>query len=88
MPSTVYIAYTPVDIGGAIYVGMLFRGKTDQKEQKTMSTPSPSHATKAAETEDFDKAIESVARILRSLGRHAFDLEELSEKDIEKEFER
>ena len=53
-----------------------------------MSTPIPSQTTEVVETEEFDKAIESVARILRSLGRHAFDLEELSEKDIEKEFER
>jgi diguanylate cyclase len=38
--------------------------------------------------EEYDKAIETIARILRSLGRHAFKLEHLPEEDIEKEFER
>ncbi|MFZ1747003.1 MAG: GGDEF domain-containing protein [Nitrospirales bacterium] len=37
---------------------------------------------------ESDKALESLARVLRSLGRHAFELDQLSEKDIEKEFER
>jgi len=35
-----------------------------------------------------DKALESLARVLRCLGRHAFELEQLSEEAIEKEFER
>lgn len=37
---------------------------------------------------DCDQALEPLARVLRSMGRHAFDLEELSEEDIHKEFER
>jgi len=41
-----------------------------------------------AEAEDHDKALESLGRILRCLGRHSFDLEERSEEEIEKEFER
>ncbi len=37
---------------------------------------------------DGEKALESLGRILRSLGRHSFDLEERSEEKIEREFER
>lgn len=37
---------------------------------------------------EYEKVLESLARILRSLGRHAFELEQLSEKAIEKEFEQ
>ncbi len=40
------------------------------------------------EVEDYNKAVESLGRILRSLGRHSFELEERSEKEIEKDFER
>lgn len=35
-----------------------------------------------------EKALESLARILRSLGRHSFDLEQMTQETIEKEFER
>ncbi|MDR4494578.1 MAG: diguanylate cyclase [Nitrospirales bacterium] len=35
-----------------------------------------------------DKALESLARILRVFGRHAFELEDLKAEAIEKEFER
>ena len=38
--------------------------------------------------EDFNKAVESLGRILRSLGRHAFEMDERSEEEIEKDFER
>ena len=41
-----------------------------------------------AEAEDDEKALESLGRILRCLGRHSFDLEDRSEEAIEKEFER
>jgi hypothetical protein len=41
-----------------------------------------------AEVEDDGKALESLGRILRCLGRHSFDLEDRSEEEIEKEFER
>ena len=40
------------------------------------------------EATEGEKALESLGRILRSLGRHSFDLEERSEEEIEKEFER
>jgi hypothetical protein len=42
----------------------------------------------AGESVEFDKALESLAWILRSLGRHAFGLDELSEEAIEKKFEQ
>jgi len=53
-----------------------------------MNVPMTGATNGAIEEEDQDKALESLARILRTLGRHAFDLEERSEEDIEKEFER
>jgi len=62
--------------------------KMDQKGQETINVPKSSKANGTAETEDYDKAIESLARILRCLGRHSVDLEERSEDVIEKEFER
>lgn len=37
---------------------------------------------------ESDKALESLARVLRILGRHAFELDQLSEEAIEKEFDR
>ena len=61
--------------------------KTDQKCQETMNAPK-TNAARTAQAEDDDKALESLGRILRCLGRHSFDLEERSEEEIEKEFER
>ena len=63
-------------------------GKTDQKGQEAMKVQKTSEPNGTTETEDYDKALESLGRILRCLGRHSFDLEELSEEEIEKEFER
>ena len=63
-------------------------GKTDQKGQKAMKVQKTSEPNGTTETEDYDKALESLGRILRCLGRHSFDLEERSEEEIEKEFER
>ena len=63
-------------------------GKTDQKGQKTMNVPKTCATKDAVGAEDQEKGLESLARILRTLGRHAFDLEERSEEEIEKEFER
>lgn len=66
-------------------------GKTDQKNQEAIQiskTSEANGATGTTETEDYDKALESLGRILRCLGRHSFDLEELSEEEIEKQFER
>ena len=62
--------------------------KTDQKIQEAMKVPKTSESNGTTETEDYDKPLESLGRILRCLGRHSFDLEELSEEEIEKKFER
>jgi len=64
------------------------REGTDQKGQKMMKGTTQSKTNGAAEVEDYEKAIESLGRILRCLGRHSFDLEERSEEEIEKAFER
>jgi diguanylate cyclase len=58
----------------------------DNGSGKPHDTKNGSHGEKASV--EYDKAIESLARILRSLGRHAFELEQLSEESIEKEFEQ
>ena len=63
-------------------------GKTDQKGQEPMKAQKTSEPNGTNETEDYDKALESLGRVLRCLGRHSFDLEELSEEEIEKKFER
>jgi diguanylate cyclase (GGDEF)-like protein len=62
--------------------------KTDQKGQEMMNVPKTNVTNGTAEAEVADKALESLGRILRCLGRHSFDLEERSEEEIEKEFER
>jgi diguanylate cyclase len=62
--------------------------KTDQKGQETMNVPKTNKTNGTAKAEDDDKALESLGRVLRCLGRHSFDLEERSEEEIEKEFER
>jgi len=46
------------------------------------------HTNGAAEVEDDGQAIVSLGWVLRCLGRHSFDLEERSEAEIEKEFEK
>lgn len=67
--------------------GSWSKGKADLKGQDVMSTPKVSESNEAVVADD-DQALEPLARVLRSMGRHAFDLEELSEEDINKEFER
>jgi len=62
--------------------------KTHKKGQETMNVPKTSEPNGTTEKEDYDKALESLGRILRCLGRHSFDLEERSEEEIEKQFER
>jgi diguanylate cyclase (GGDEF)-like protein len=62
--------------------------KTDQKGQEMMNVPKTNKTNGTAKAEDDDKALESLGRVLRCLGRHSFDLEERSEEEIEKEFER
>ncbi|MFA9562695.1 MAG: hypothetical protein ACERKU_10195, partial [Nitrospirota bacterium] len=62
--------------------------KTDQKGQEMMNVPKTNKTNGTAKAEDDEKALESLGRILRCLGRHSFDLEEVSEEEIEKKFER
>jgi len=62
--------------------------KTHKKGQEAMNVPKTSEPNGITGKEDYDKALESLGRILRCLGRHSFDLEERSEEEIEKEFER
>jgi diguanylate cyclase len=63
--------------------------KKDQHNENGPREPSGANGSQAAgESVECDKALESLARVLRSLGRHAFELEEHSEEEIEKEFER
>jgi len=83
-----FLATKPIRVRGGFDVGILLRGNSDGKGQETMSHPTTSETNGAAEAEDYDKALEALARILRCLGRHAFELEELSEEAIEKAFER
>jgi diguanylate cyclase len=64
-------------------------GKKDQpNDEGSRETPGANGSQAAGESVEYDKALESLARILRTLGRHAFELEEHSEEAIEKEFER
>lgn len=63
-----------------------------QSEQSDRNVSSPSKAAHGALSSGLDRqgeqALEALARILRTLGRHAFDLDQRSPADIEKEFER
>lgn len=68
--------------------GPLPQGKTDKKRDACVSPPATSVMKEGVGVEDQEKALESLARVLRSLGHHAFALEQLSEEAIEKEFER
>ncbi len=63
-------------------------GKTAQKGQATVSSSKTDASNGTAQSGDFDQAIESLARVLRCLGRHSFELEQQTEEEIEKEFER
>ena len=63
-------------------------GKTHKKGQEAMNVPKTSEPNGTTEKEDYDRALESLGRILRCLGRHSFDSEERSEEEIGKEFER
>ncbi len=68
--------------------GSWSKGKTDVKDQKVKSVSQANASDETVVAGDHDQALEPLARVLRSMGRHAFDLEELSEEDIQKEFER
>lgn len=52
------------------------------------SSPDSCAVPLEAGLKDYEKSLEALARILRCLGRHAFDLEQRSEEHIEQDFER
>ena len=60
--------------------------KANPKDQGMPGAVMPPQPNGLVQAEDYDKALESLARILRSLGRHAFEMEQRSEEEIEKEF--
>jgi hypothetical protein len=61
--------------------------KDGYQSEGSRDMPGINGSTPSVGMSEYDKAIEALARILRSLGRHAFKLDQLSEKAIEKEFE-
>ncbi len=63
-------------------------GKKDKTNEQTGMTSTVNEGQEQEWQEDNEKSLEALARILRSLGRHAFDLEQRSEEDIEHDFER
>ncbi|MCA9421418.1 MAG: GGDEF domain-containing protein [Nitrospira sp.] len=64
-------------------------GKKDHSNGNETQKDPDAYGSGAPEvTGESDKALESLARVLRCLGRHAFELDQLSEKEIEREFER
>lgn len=63
-------------------------GKKDQSDNGSPKKQDANGSRVAEMSGESDKAVESLARVLRCLGRHAFELDQLSEEEIEKEFER
>ncbi|MGP0591848.1 GGDEF domain-containing protein [Nitrospira sp. T9] len=64
-------------------------GKKDHSNENRAQKEPVANGSRAPEfSEESDKVFQSLARVLRCLGRHAFELDQLSEEDIEKEFER
>jgi diguanylate cyclase len=64
-------------------------GKKDHSNENRGPKEPVANGSRATEiSEESDKAFEALARVLRCLGRYAFELDQLSEEDIEKEFER
>ncbi|MDH5700362.1 MAG: diguanylate cyclase, partial [Nitrospirota bacterium] len=64
-------------------------GKKDHSNANGSQKDQDANGSGATEVSgESDKALESLARVLRCLGRHAFELDQLSEEAIEKEFER
>lgn len=64
-------------------------GKKDHSNDNGSQKDQDANGSGATEVSgESDKALESLARVLRCLGRHAFELDQLSEEAIEKEFER
>ena len=62
--------------------------KKEPVDKGVTQSPEMQENNGAQTSDDEDTVSEYFARILRSFGRNAFDLEELSEEDIEKEFEQ
>ena len=62
--------------------------KTKSSDMTVTPAPGSERSVEIPVNSQLDKALESLARILRVLGRQAFELEELSEETIEKDFER
>lgn len=57
-------------------------------EVSSTVSPSSEGSVRDPPENQGEKALDSLARILRVLGRHAFELEEVSAEAVEKEFER
>ena len=62
--------------------------KSNQKDQSAMNALKADAKDEASEAGGHDESLEPLARVLRCLGRHSIELEQLSEKEIEREFER
>ena len=62
--------------------------KPSASDVSSTDSPSSSGSVSDPAEDQGEKALESLARILRVLGRHAFELEELSAEAVEKEFEQ
>ncbi|HNP61365.1 MAG TPA: GGDEF domain-containing protein [Nitrospirales bacterium] len=63
-------------------------GKKDQSAHGSQKEQDAIESRPTGELGESDKAAETLARVLRCLGRHAIELDHLSEEEIEKEFER
>ncbi|GJL68369.1 MAG: hypothetical protein NPIRA06_10040 [Nitrospirales bacterium] len=63
-------------------------GKKNQSANGSEKEQDANESRPTGESGESDKAVESLARVLRCLGRHAIELNHLSEEEIEKEFER
>ena len=63
-------------------------GKKGQQNEKNGLLSAEGDGHQSDSPEDYEKALEALARVLRCLGRHAFDLEQRSEEEIEQDFER
>jgi hypothetical protein len=61
--------------------------KGQNQDDGSGKNPAANGSPAARASSEYDHALEALARILRSLGGHAFELEQLSEEAIEKEFE-
>ncbi|HSF08764.1 MAG TPA: GGDEF domain-containing protein [Nitrospirales bacterium] len=63
------------------------REKDQNQNDGSEKNPAANVSSATGASSEYDHALEALARILRSLGRHAFELDRLSEEAIEKEFE-